>query len=407
MIRNIDLEEAVKILLSKTKVKDTEETNLLDSLERTLAADVCARINIPNFNSSPLDGYAVKAVDIKNALNDKPVKLKVIGKASAGNTFNDKDKINSKTAVRIMTGAMIPEGYDTIVKKEDTDDGLGFVNIYQTSKSYQNFIEIGRDVKKGEKVISKGIKITSSVVGMCAALGIEKLKVFKKPKIGIMSVGSELKDITEELEDGKIYNSNLYSIISYLLENNCIPVNLGIVEDDIEFISERIKNNINKCDMVISTGGASAGDYDLTNEVYENLGAKTLYWGVQTKPGKPSLAADYNGKLLIGLSGNPNSALITLETIVTPIIKKMIGINSFERKKVIGVMKDELKRTNNQRRFIRVRIEINKEDIEVYLSDKLKSGVLKSMIYNNGLIDIGPNVKSLKIDDKVEVILLD
>ena len=266
MIRNIELEEAVDLLLSKVKITEIEEVSLLDSLGRTLASDVHAGINVPNFNRSPLDGYAVKAKDIEGAGKDTPVNLEVIGEAAAGNTF--KSDSRDKTAVRIMTGGMIPLGYDTIIKKEDTDDGLDFVDIYQTSKPFQNYVKIGEDVKIDEEIIKKGSKINSGAIGMCAALGIEKLEVFKKPRIGVVSTGTELKDIGEELEEGQIYNSNLYSITSSLIENNCIPVNLGIAGDTIECIKGRIEENIDRCDMIISTGGASVGDYDLINKVF-------------------------------------------------------------------------------------------------------------------------------------------
>lgn len=404
MLRNIELEHAIEMLLSKAKVKPTEKINILDSLGRILACDVYAKINIPNFNRSPLDGYAVKAIDTKGASKENPKRLMVIGEAPAGTIF--KGEIEAKTAIRIMTGGMIPEGYDTIIKKEDTDNGLDFVNIYEESNAYQNFVKIGEDVETGEKIISKGIEINSGAIGMCAALGVTQLEVYQKPKIGVISTGSELRDITQSLEDGKIYNSNLYSITASLIENNCIPLNLGIAEDTIECISNKIKENIDSCDLIISTGGASVGDYDLINKVYENLGAKTLFWRVNMKPGTPALAADYKGKLLIGLSGNPGAALITFETIVRPIIKKMLGKSSIERRKVTGIMMDDFKKTSNQRRFTRVRIEIRGEKIEVYLSGKQNPGVLKSMISCNGLIDIKPNSKPLKKGDQVEVILL-
>ena len=404
MLKNIELERAVEMLLSKTDVKQTEEVGILDALGRILAADVYAGINVPNFNRSPLDGYAVKASDTEGATEETPIILKVIGQAPAGNTF--KGNSESKTAVRIMTGGMIPKGYDTIIKKEDTDDGLELVKIYRGSRAYQNFAGIGEDVKEGEQTISKGIKINAGAIGMCAALGIETVEVFKKPVIGIVSTGSELKDISEELEDGKIYNSNLYSITASLLENNCIPVNLGIAEDTLEGITKQIRNNIEKCDMIISTGGASVGDYDLINKVYEELGAETLFWRLKMKPGTPALAADYNGKLLIGLSGNPGAALITFETIVRPIIKKMSGKDNFYRRKITGIMMDDFNRTSSQRRFTRVRVEIKGEKTEVYLSGKQNPGVLKSMISCNGLIDIAGGSEPLKKGQKVEVILL-
>lgn len=405
MLKNIELEHAIEILLSKIETKDTEKIGLLESIGRILATDVFANINVPGFNRSPLDGYAVVAKNTEGASYDNPVELEVIGESAAGQAFKGEFKEN--TAVRIMTGAMIPEGYDTIIKKEDTDDGIEIAKIYVGSKAYDNFARSGEDVKIGEKIISKGSKINPGLIGMCAALGMDKLEVFKKPKIGVVSTGTELKDITEELEDGKIYNSNLYSIVSSLIQNNCIPVNLGIAEDTIEGISGVLKENIDECDLIISTGGASVGDYDLINKVYEHLGAKTLFWRLKMKPGTPALAADYDGKLLIGLSGNPGAALITFETIVRPVLRKLIGVSTLDRKKAIGFMMDDFNKTSGQRRFTRVRAEINGERIEVSLSGKQNPGVLKSMISCNALIDIAPNSKPLKKGDRVEIMLLD
>lgn len=405
MLRNIELEHANDILMSKIEIKETEKVSILDSLGRILGCDLVASINVPGFNRSPLDGYAVKAKDTEGASKDNPVTLEVIGLAAAGETF--KGEAKSGKAIRIMTGAVIPNGYDTIIKKEDTDDGVDSVEIYASSKAYENFVNIGEDVTKGEKIISKGTKINPGTIGMCAALGIREVEVFKKPVIGVVSTGSELKDITEDLEEGKIYNSNLYSITASLIQNNCIPINLGIAGDTIDEIAKQFEKNIDKCDMIISTGGASVGDYDLIQKVYEKIGAETLFWRLKLKPGTPALAAHYRDKLLIGLSGNPGAALITFEILTKPIIRKMSGLKNFMKKSITGVMMDDFSKTSSQRRFMRVNIQIDREKIEVYLSGKQNPGVLKSMITCNGLVDIAPNSPPLKIGDKVDVMLLD
>lgn len=405
MLKNIELEYAKEILLSKTIVKDTERVDILDSLGRVLANDLKATMSVPGFNRSPLDGYAVKAEEVESASKEKPVKLEVIGQAPAGDPF--KGYIYRNTAVRIMTGAVIPDGYNTIIKKEDTDDGVQNVEIYQGSKAYENFVKIGEDVKEGEKIVSKGNKINPGIIGMCASLGITQVEVFKKPRIGIVSTGTELKDISENLEEGKIYNSNLYSLMALVIENNCIPVNLGMVDDTVENISQKIKDNIDRCDLIISTGGASVGDYDLIHKVYEHIGAETLFWRLKMKPGTPALAAEFSGKLLIGLSGNPGAALITFETMIIPLIKKMSGFNTFERKKVTGIMMDDFNKTSNQRRFMRVKVEIKDDIIGVYLSGKQNPGVLRSMITCNGLVDIPANSPMLKKGQSVDLILIE
>ncbi|AFS78673.1 molybdopterin biosynthesis protein MoeA [Gottschalkia acidurici 9a] len=405
MIKGIELELAKEILLSKVKTTEVESINIMESLNRVLAEDIYATINVPEFNRSPLDGYAVKSNDVKNASKENPIKLKVIGTAPAGRVFKGEAKEN--TTIKIMTGAMIPHGYDTIIRKEDTDEGIEFVNIYVSSKAYENFVDIGEDVKKGEKLILKGTTINPGCVGMFAALGMREVNVYKKPKIGVLSTGTELRDITQSLDEGKIYNSNIYSISASIIQHGGIPISLGIVEDDLEKISEIFREKVNECDFIISTGGASVGDYDLIQNAYDKIGAETIFSRVKMKPGTPALASEYKEKILIGLSGNPGAALITFEVMVRPLIKKICGSRNWERNKVVGVMMDDFKKTSSQRRFMRVKVVKKEERVEIYLSGKQNPGVLRSMIDCNGLVDIPSNSSPLEKGQKVDVILLD
>ncbi|KNF08758.1 molybdenum cofactor synthesis domain [Gottschalkia purinilytica] len=404
MLKNISLEEAKFILLSKIKTTDIERVNLTSSLGRILARDIFAMNNVPNFSRSPLDGYAVIAEDIKFADKNNPTILKVIGEVPAGYVF--KGKAEKNTAVKIMTGAPIPDGYNAIIKKEDTDEGVEYVNIYRTSLPYQNVVPVGEDIQKGKKIMEKGTKIHPGCIGILASLGMENVEVYRKPKIGILSTGTELVELGDELKEGQIYNSNLYSIGAIITECGGEPVYLGTVRDDIDTISKSIQSGIQSCDIILSTGGASVGDYDLIGKVYENIGANTLFWRVKMKPGTPVLAAEKEDKILIGLSGNPGAALISFENIVKPLIKKLQGLIDWEPTKIKGIMMDDFNKFSNQRRFLRVRVERLENTYGIYLSGKQNPGVLTSLLTCNALVDVPVNTPFLSKGQEVEAILL-
>ncbi|MEG0480336.1 MAG: molybdopterin molybdotransferase MoeA [Clostridium sp.] len=403
MIRNIKLEDATTLLLSKVKPLPLEDINILQLQNRILGKDIVSSFNIPPFNRSPLDGYALISSNIQGSSKEAPAKLHVIAEVAAGEVFHG-EVINGQ-AVKIMTGAPIPEGADTVIRKEDTDEGIEFVNIYTPLKPYSNYAFSGEDVKSGETILTKGQKLDYSSIGMLASLGHLSAMVYEKPKVSILSTGSELTDLGNPLLPGKIYNSNLYSIGALVESLGCTPLLLPSVNDEVNLIAEKMEESLKHSNILITTGGASVGDYDLIAEALRSISANILFHRIAMKPGTPVIAAEKDGKLIIGLSGNPAAALISFELVARPILLRMAGIPILERPTIKGILVDDFNKTSSQRRFLRVIATKGKTSYEIKLAGKQNPGVLKSMISCNGLIDIPPKT-SLESGQEVEVIML-
>lgn len=404
MLKNIPLEEAQTLLLDKVQALNEETVDILESLGRILAQDIYAQNPIPAFERSPLDGYALRAQDIQGASQEQPAILKVIGEVPAGHA--SPGTLEPNTAIKIMTGAPIPAGADVVVRKEDTHEENGKVKIYVSLPANSNIICAGEDVQAGEKVLPQGLRLHAGAVGLLAALGVRQVPVFRKPKVALLCTGEELVDVGEPLPLGKIYNSNLYGISSAIKEAGGQPFVLNTVHDAVEAIAEKLQQGLEQADLVLSTGGASVGDYDLIYAAYKRLEASVLFQRVAMKPGTPALAAEKGGKLLIGLSGNPAAAFITFEHLVRPVLLKMGGRNTWQRPRVKGIMAEDFPKRGGPRRFLRSQVHWEEGAFRVYLSGKQNSGVLKSILHCNALVDVPENSPPLKAGQEVDVILL-
>ena len=308
----ITLEEAQELLLKETKVNDIEEVNIFNSLGRVLAEEILSPIDSPPFNKSPLDGYAVMAKSLEGASKGTPRVLKVIDKVFAGEV--SLKKVGHGEAIRIMTGAKIPEGADCIVKQEDTEAlKENEVRIFVSHKAYDNFIYQGEDFKRGIKIINKDKFLTSSIITAIASLGINKVKVYKKPIVGIITTGDELQEPGEDLKEGKIFNSNKAFLYTRLLELGAEPRIFHIAKDSIEGIVSVVEKAEKECQIIISTGGVSVGEKDLVLRAVESIGYRRLFWKISMKPGSPMFSAVKNGVIYIGLSGTPVAAATTFE----------------------------------------------------------------------------------------------
>lgn len=404
MIENIEVELARDILLKKTKVMPSEIIKIEEALDRILYNDFKSRINIPNFRKSALDGFALNYEDTED-IEEKAKAFKIHGYIGAGTIHENGHKKN--TAIKIMTGASVPNGYNTVIKKEIVEQKGDYVYISKKLKDKDNVVQIGEDIKIGDIIAKKGEKINPGIIGVLASLGTEEINVTKKPKIGILNTGKEIVSIDKELKEGQVYNSNYYTLAAILRKMGCLPVNMGIATDDIEEISKKIDNYIDDLDMIMTTGGASVGDYDFIYDVYKKLNAEIIFKRVDMKPGTPMLTAEYKNKLLIGLSGNPGAAFISFDYLITPVINKMIGKNDYFPKKVRAILKSDFKKKSIRRRLVRAIFEIGIKENYVYIAKNQKSGTLQSMTVCNCLIDVMPPSEGLKAGDEVEVILLE
>lgn len=400
----VSLEEALALLKQHVPYRKgayTEEVELLEGLGRVTAVDYISPISQPPFDRSPLDGYAVRAEDIREASPEKPVMLTVIQEVTAGD-YPGK-QVTAGTAVRIMTGAPIPEGADCIVKQEDTDYGEAQVSIYRNQQAYDNFCFAGEDFKKGDCLIPRDTFLSSVELGILASMGFTKVQVYRKPRIGLFTTGDELVKPGNPLTPGKIYNSNLYVLWGRLKELGAEPVIADALPDSTEGVAEALGEVLPRVDIVITTGGVSVGKKDIMHEALKLLGAEKIFWKVNIKPGTPTIFALAKGIPIIALSGNPFGAVTNLELLVRPVLFEMTGNEDMFPVRKSAVMQDYFPKASHSRRFIRGMYQEGK----VYQPKGLQSsGILGSMQGCNCLIDIPAGNMGLKPQDMVEVVLL-
>ncbi|AJH00205.1 molybdopterin biosynthesis MoeA protein [Clostridium beijerinckii] len=398
----IELEKAVSVMLENIhEITDAEEVNLLEANGRVIAEGFYAPISNPPFDRSPLDGYALKAYDTKGAGRDNPIKLKVIDEVFAGE-FSNKVLKNGE-AIRIMTGAKMPEGADCVVRQENTNEDMEEVEIYKELSAHDNYIFKGEDIVKGDLLIKKGEVLNYVHQGIIASMGKSSVKVIRKIKAALFVTGDEVSSPGKDLSDGKIYDSNLYLIYSRLVEFGITPIFAEIIEDKYEKVAERIKKVIDEVDIVITTGGVSVGKKDILHEAIPFLGADRIFWKVKLKPGTPAMFSIYRNKPILSLSGNPFAALSTFELLGRPVLSKISGNFNINTRTVTAVMDSDFNKSSKVRRFVRGLYEDGKIKL---ISNKHSSGMLSSMNGCNALIDIKAGTAKLSDGDDVSVILL-
>lgn len=401
-MENIELELALQIIdESVNQISNTEKINIEEARGRIIGEDIYAPINQPPFNRSPLDGYALKSEDTLGASKSNPIKLKVVDEVFAGGNINT--ILKNKQAIRIMTGAEIPEGADCVIRQESTNYDMNEVEIYSELKRYENYCFAGEDVKKGSKLISKGEKLTYIHIGLLAVMGITQVLVQRKPRVGIISTGDEIISGGQTLGKGKIYDSNRVTISMRLLDFGCEIVSSKIMSDEVHYVSEEIHNLIDKVDVIITTGGVSVGKKDIMHEVIKTINANRLFWRVKMKPGTPAIYSIYKNKPIISLSGNPFAAIATFEIMGKELIYKLTGDIDLKQIRVKSIMEDDFLKPSKGRRIVRGIYRNNK----IYLPEGGHSpGMMSSMIGCNCLIDIKPGTKHLLKGDEVDIILI-
>lgn len=299
----LQIEEAVALLQSRiAPLKETERISLTEALGRITAVDYTAQYDQPPFPRSPLDGYAVQGEDSLGASKESPMTLKVVGKIYAGEMFFG--TIRKGEALRIMTGAPIPQGANTVIRQEDTDLGEDVVKLYASSAPWQNYCPQGEDYHAGDVLIPAHTKINGSVVAVLASLGYGAVEVMRQPKVAVFSTGDEVIQPGEALRPGKIYDSNRFYVSSRLTELGTPPFLSQHCPDDAVVVAEAIRQAAKTCDLIITTGGVSVGEKDILHKVLRLLGAEQLFWKVALKPGSPTLAAVYHRVPIVCLPGN-------------------------------------------------------------------------------------------------------
>ena len=395
----ISLEEAIDILDENVKAIGTEEIDLINATGRVLAEDIYSLIDNPPFNKSAMDGYAILAEN--SGSNDK---IKIIDKVFAGEVSNY--EVTNKTAIRIMTGAPIPNGANAVIKQEDTiKNDEEHITLTKKIKANDNICFKGEDIKKGSLLVNKNKKIDFADIGIIASSGISKIKVYKNPKIALLCTGDEVIDVNSDLTEGKIFNSNKYTIMARVSElgYNILEVkHVRDIEGDIEKYIENISQNV---DLIITTGGVSVGEKDLLNHAIDNIGGKRLFWKVKMKPGSAVLCSIVNNALVVSLSGNPTAALTAFELFVKTSIEKLSGIEKIEVKREKATLCDNFNKKSPQRRFIRGRVVIEEGKQKVYITQvKSGNGILSSNLNSNCMIEVEAGNKGLQSGCIVNII---
>lgn len=361
-------------------------------------------MNNPPFNRSPLDGFTFNNTDTIGATKDNPIAFNVISEILAGD-FCDKKNL-SKEAFRIMTGAPIPDGCNCVIKQEDVifNEETKTLYVDRELKPFENFCFLGEDLKIDDLVIKQGEIITYNHIGVLASLGINTIKVLKKPKVGVLSLGSELTMPGKDLEKGKIYNSNLFTIVSKLKYLGVDGIIFPPMCDDSVSVSNFISEELKNIDFLITTGGVSVGKKDIMHDVIKKLGANRLFWKINIQPGTPVLASEKDGKLILSLSGNPFASLVNFELLGRPVLSKLSSNAIKNTTLVEGVVRGGFNKKSSKRRFIRGYF----RDGYIYLNDKKhSSGTISSLIGKNAIVEVLPGTPYLSEGDKVSVILID
>jgi len=399
----ISFEEALDKILSRIQPLGLEKVPLLQGLGRVIGEDIYAKRDIPPLDNSAMDGYALKLEDIRESSKDHPVRLEVIEDLPAG--FVSKKTIGKGQAIRIMTGAPIPKGADTVIPVEETEKGDGFAFILKAASLGENIRRSGEDVKKGERVISQGDLIRPAEVGMLASVGRSSVLVYQKPLVAILCTGDELVDVDENLEESKIISSNSYTLAAQVKDCGAVPVQLGIARDRKEEIREKLRQGI-RADVLISSAGVSVGDYDFAKDALGDLGMEMAFWQISMKPGKPLAFGTIQGKPVFGLPGNPVSSMVSFEEFVRPSLLKMMGHRDVLRPVVEAILQEEIRKTTGRRHFIRAFVSFKEGSYFATTTGDQGSGILMSMLKANGLIMIPEAQEIARVGEKVKVQLL-
>jgi len=405
----ISIGEAVRQIMNHQISGGTEYVSINESYGRYLSEDLIATSNVPHFDRAPYDGFAVRSIDTLEASQSNPVELKVIDHLGAG--MVSAKTVGEKQAVRIMTGAMMPNGTDAVVMFEVAKDyeknGVPYMSIKRKINKGTNVSFTGEDAKLGEVLVEKGTFINPGIQAMLATFGYNEVPVSKKPLIGLFATGTELLEVNEALVPGKIRNSNSYMIAAQIERAGGNVHYFGKLPDEFDTCFEAVKDALNEVDLLITTGGVSVGDFDYLPGIYEKLGAEVLFNKVAMRPGSVSTVAVYNGKILFGLSGNPSACYVGFELFARPIIRTQLFSNRPHLRKEKALLEVDFPKANPFTRFVRSATFIDEGKLKSTPSGLDKSNIIMSLAGANSLMILPGGTRGFKAGTEVEVLLLE
>ena len=408
MTRPLSVSEASERILVEIKPLAPETVPLRQALGRVLAEDISATVTMPPWSNSSMDGYAVRSADITPAMSGEPVRLRVIATIAAGE-FAPRP-LKRGEAMRIMTGAPIPGGADSVIRKEDTDGGSKKVEIREARDVWKNIRDAGEDYQKGDLLAKRGSPVRPALLGVLASTGVANVSVFGRPKVAIISSGNELVDIDdfdEVIAARRIVSTNSYTLDALTRVAGGIPRDLGIAADSRASIEKKL-NSATKADLIITSAGVSVGDLDYTRDVFAALGGKQKFWKVRMRPGAPLAFGLLKGVPWIGLSGNPVSAMVSFELFVRPALRKMQGHANLFRRTVPVTLEEEVKIGAKLTHFLRAYV-TRQEDgtLTVRLTGNQSSGALSSMAKANALLIVPEKNQTVPKGGQLTALMLD
>ena len=379
-----------------------ENVHLTEASGRYLSRQVTARFDAPPFDNSAMDGYAVRASDVEAAGRGKLVELEVRGESRAGGPLPL--PLGPGGACRIFTGAPMPAGADAVVMQEDTDRVGARVQIREASPKAKHVRAQGSDVSSGALLLRPGDRLWPGEIGLLASQNIDRVHVYRRPKVALLSTGDELRALGEELEPGAIVNSNVYVLTDMLRALGVIPIALPAAPDSLPEIEAALRKAL-EADVVITMGGVSVGAYDFVQEAFANVGIEPGFWKVRIKPGKPLVFAQYQGKPVIGVPGNPISAMVTFEVLIAPCLRKMLGDPEPHPQPVMARLRDPYRRRPGRVEIARAIATREGDEVVVALHGRQGSGSLPSFVGINALVILPADKAELAAGERVEAIL--
>ena len=397
----MELEEAVERILAAVEPLPPERVALEEATNRISAERVASSVDLPPFDNSSVDGYAVHCPDLANA-DTHPVTLRVIGAAPAG--LSSGIRVLPGTCVRIFTGSLLPEGADAVVMQEDVSPAPGEpekVIFSEKARPWENVRLQGEDVKRGAGIIpTRGMRLTPQRLGLLAAVGAADVLVRPQPKVGLLATGDELREGGRPLAPGQIYESNRVALAGLARQLQCVPKTYPLVPDKLEATKAALEKAFAECDAVVTTGGVSVGELDFVKSAFASVGGELDFWKVAIKPGRPFVFGKWQGKPLFGLPGNPVSAFVTFLVLTAPALLKMSGATTFRPQTFDGTLGEPLANDGARRHFMRVTWS---QDGQVRLSGPQASHMLASLAGAWGLVDVPANT-TLPEGDSVKVL---
>ena len=387
------LEKARAEMLQAITPLPTETIPLLQAAQRVLATETQAKIDLPRFDNSAMDGYAVRAAEAITG-----TKLKCIGEVSAGSVFEG--ELGDGECLRIFTGSPTPDGANAVVMQEDTRAASGLIEITDGVKPFEHIRLRGEDLKAGETIGHVGERLHAGRLQLFGSAGVAEVSVHRKPIIGVLSTGDELREPGDELGAGSIYESNRAALAELIHQSGAEPRVYPLVHDTLEATTEALQTAFADCDAVVTSGGVSVGEYDFVKAAFEQLGGTLDFWKVQIKPGKPFVFGRLKGKPFFGVPGNPVSALVTFLVLVRPVILQMQGASDLDLPAHPGVLADPLPNHGDRRHFMRVRVD---GEGRVHATGLQASHAVGPLGQANALVDV-PSGTTLAEGETVRVL---